>query len=178
MRHPHGKLGWWGVIFFMEFSERTTPIIPSQSSPEKGTEATCQDPSWHSADPQTGRIIDVAQVGVTAADRMCHPDAIHVRGFTDRGAHLGDSRDSRVGINVLQGIDCSLAYGLSLCAVLNFQALLNWGQFLACVTLQGVSQIHASDSSQQQRQKHLHLAQPWLSGHRVVTSLHRCHRSR
>lgn len=42
-------------------------------------------------------------------------------------------------LTILQGIDCSLAYGLSLCAVLNFQALLNWGQFLACVALQGVS---------------------------------------
>lgn len=41
-----------------------------------------------------------------------------------------------------------------------------------------LTQIHKSDSSQQKRQKHLHLAQPSLSGHCVVTSLHRCHTSR
>lgn len=42
-------------------------------------------------------------------------------------------------LTILPGIDRSLAYVLRLCAVLDCQALLNWSQILARVTLQGVS---------------------------------------
>lgn len=42
-------------------------------------------------------------------------------------------------LTILQGIHRSLAHDLSLCAVLNCLALLNWGQIPAGVTLQEVS---------------------------------------
>lgn len=42
-------------------------------------------------------------------------------------------------LTILQGIHRGLAHDLSLCAVLNCLALLNWGQIPAGVTLQGVS---------------------------------------
>lgn len=77
-----------------------TPITPSQSSPEKGTEGACQDPN---ADPQTCCTIRVAEVRVAAEDRMGQPDAVLVGGFTGGGAHLGDSRDPREGVNYGKG---------------------------------------------------------------------------
>lgn len=92
---------WAGGGFFSSwnFWNKLLLSFPHSLVQKKVPEGACQDRNWHNADPQACCIFDVAQVRETAGDRMCHPDAIHVRGLTDRGAHLGDSRDSRVGIN-------------------------------------------------------------------------------
>lgn len=53
-------------------------------------------------------------------------------------------------LTIFPGIHRGLAYELSLCAVLNCQALLSWGQIPARVTLQGVS----CEKGKQEKGKH------------------------